>query len=131
MVREFPQEAYCHSRIAGNYNHSPTYVWDPPGGVLSPRMWNITFDPLLRCIKNKINPFFRGFGPKSSLCEPYGFADDIAMTFTGPDPNTLVLQAQPFIDMAVEWGGKNGLTFSTDKTTVFFSIGKMGLIWTH
>ena len=63
---------------------------------------------------------------KTSPFDPSGFADDIAMTFIGSDPNLLVVQAQPFIDMAVEWGGKNGLTFSTDKTTVVFFNRKNG-----
>ena len=33
---------------------------------------------------------------------------------------TLVDMAQPKIDMAVEWGAQNGLSFSVDKTTVVF-----------
>ena len=49
-----------------------------------------------------------------------GFADDGALCFRGIDPETLVEIAQPKINAAVEWGAKNGLTFSVDKTTAVF-----------
>ena len=55
----------------------------PQGGCLSPRAWNITFDPLLQQLKDS--------GP----CDPMAFADDIDLTFIGIDPNSLVRIAQP------------------------------------
>ena len=88
----------------------------PQGGVLSPRVWNITFDPLLRNIKNDGGP-----------CVPIAFADDIALILEGKDPKMLVQLAQPYINKAVEWGGNNGLSFSTDKTTVGFFNKKTSL----
>ena len=85
----------------------------PQGGVLSSRIWNLAFDPLLKLLNN------------SSPCAPVGFADDGALCFRGIDPGTLVEIAQPKINQAVEWGANNGLTFSVDKTTaVFFSRQK-------
>ena len=83
------------------------------GGVLSSRIWNLAFDPLLKLLNN------------NSPCAPVGFADDGALCFRGIDPETLVEIAQPKINQAVEWGANNGLTFSVDKTTaVFFSRQK-------
>ena len=48
------------------------------GGVLSSRIWNLAFDPLLRFL-NDNNP-----------CSPVGFADDGALCFKGICPHTLV-----------------------------------------
>ena len=49
-----------------------------------------------------------------------GFADDGALCFRGFCAETLIDMAQPKINMAVEWGAQNGLSFSKDKTTVVF-----------
>ena len=72
--------------------------------MLSSRIWNLAFDPLLKLLNHA----------------PVGFADDGALCFRGIDPETLVEIAQPKINAAVEWGAQNGLTFSVDKTTVVF-----------
>ena len=71
----------------------------PQGGVLSSRIWNLAFDPLLKLLNHE------------SPCAPVGFADDGALCFRGFCPSTLVDIAQPKIDMAVEWGAQNGLFF--------------------
>ena len=85
----------------------------PQGGVLSSRIWNLAFDPLLKLLN------------QNSPCAPVGFADNGALCFRGIDPVTLVEIAQPKINQAVAWGAKNGLSFSVDKTTaVFFSRQK-------
>ena len=84
-------------------------MWDPSrGGVLSSRIWNLAFDPLLKLLN------------QNSPCAPVGFADDRALCFRGICADTLVEMAQPKIDQAVEWGAQNGLSFSVDKTTVVF-----------
>ena len=75
----------------------------PQGGVLSSRIWNLAFDPLLKLLNHE------------SPCAPVGFTDDGALCFRGIDPETLVEIAQPKINAAVEWGAQNGLTFSVDK----------------
>ena len=75
----------------------------PQGGVLSSRVWNLAFDPLLKLLN------------ANSPCSPVGFADDGALCFIGICPHTLIQIAQPFLDKAVEWGAQNGLTFSVDK----------------
>ena len=80
----------------------------PQGGVLSSRIWNLAFDPLLKLLN------------QNSPCAPVGFADDGALCFRGFCAETLIDMAQPKINMAVEWGAQNGLSFSKDKTTVVF-----------
>ena len=66
----------------------------PQGGVLSSRIWNLAFDPLLKLL-NSNSPY-----------APVGFADDGALCFRGFDPETLVELAQPKINQAVRMGGK-------------------------
>ena len=69
----------------------------PQGGVLSSRIWNLSFDPLLKLLN------------ENSPCSPVGFADDGALCFRGIDPNTLVDNAQLKLNQAIEWGAQNGL----------------------
>ena len=83
------------------------------GSHLSSRICNnLAFDPLLRLLN------------QNSPCSPVGFADDGALCFRGICPNTMVEMAQPYINMAVEWGAQNGLSFSVDKTSVVFFTRK-------
>ena len=82
----------------------------PQGGVLSIRIWNLAFDPLFKLLNN------------NSPCAPVGFADNGALCFRGFDPETLVELVQSKINEALEWGAKNGLTFSVDKTTAVFFL---------
>ena len=80
----------------------------PQGGVLSSRIWNLAFDPLLKLLND------------NSPCSPVGFADDGALSFMGFDPNTMVANAQTSLNLAIDWGAQNGLTFCPKKATVFF-----------
>ena len=89
----------------------------PQGGVLSSRIWNLAFDPLLKLLN------------ENSPCSPVGFADDGALCFRGIDPNTLVDNAQLKLNQAIEWGAQNGLSFSADKTTVVFFSRKYNLLF--
>ena len=87
---------------------SCTLCGTPQGGVLSSRIWNLAFDPLLKLLN------------QNSPCAPVGFADDGALCFRGICAETLVDMAQLKINQAIEWGAQNGLSFSVDKTTVVF-----------
>ena len=80
----------------------------PQGGVLSSRIWNLAFDPLLKLLND------------NSPCSPVGFADDGALSFMGIDPNTMVANAQTSLNLAIDWGAQNGLSFCPKKTTFFF-----------
>ena len=84
----------------------------PQGGVLSSRIWNLAFDPLLKLLND------------NSPCSPVGFADDGALSFMGIDPNTMVANAQTSLNLAIEWGAQNGLSFCPKKTTVVFFTRK-------
>ena len=84
----------------------------PQGGVLSSRIWNLAFDPLLKLLND------------NSPCSPVGFADDGALCFMGIDPNTMVANAQKHLNLAIEWGAQNGLSFCPKKNTVVFFTRK-------
>ena len=88
----------------------------PQGGVLSSRIWNLAFDPLLKLLN------------ENSPCSPVGFADDGALCFRGIDPNTMVDNAQYKLNQAMEWGAQNGLTSCADKTTVVFFTRKYNFV---
>ena len=83
----------------------------PQGGVLSSRIWNLAFDPLLKLLND------------NSPCSPVGFADDGALSFMGIDPNTMVANAQTSLNLAIDWGAQNGLTFCQKKTGFFSPEG--------
>ena len=111
MIRwymNFKKKQDCNCWSAWGQTIYQTCLWNTPRGVLSSRIWNLAFDPLLKLLNHE------------SPCAPVGFADDGALCFRGIDPETLVDIAQPKINKAVEWGAQNGLTFSVDKTTVVF-----------
>ena len=53
-----------------------------------------------------------------------GFADDGALCFMGIDPDTMAANAQKQLNLAIDWGAQNGLSFCPDKTTVVFFTRK-------
>ena len=81
------------------------------GGVLSPIVWNLAFDELLK-IGNE------------GACTVGGFADDACFIISGVDPVTLQLRAQEVIDTAVNWGRSVGLSFNAKKTAVILFTHK-------
>ena len=109
VVHKFPKNRTSIAEVLGVMLAIRPVCGTPQGGVLSSRIWNLAFDHLLKLLN------------QNSLSAPVEFADDGALCFKGICPNTLVEIAQPKINMAVEWGAQNGLSFSVDKTTVFSS----------
>ena len=81
----------------------------PQGGVLSSRIWNLAFDPLLKLLND------------NSPCNPVGFADDGALSFMGIDPNTMVANAQTSLNLAIDWGLKMVSLSAQKKLLLFFS----------
>ena len=77
----------------------------PQGGVLSPIIWNLEFNPVLTQSDRQ---------PEESE----GFADDLEMTVCGKDPVTMVSQMQVAIRRAEGWAIGRGLAFSVAKMQV-------------
>ena len=72
--------------------------------ILSPVVWNMVFDGLLRQLE------------KVPGIKQRGYVDDGVFLVAGCCPNTLVELAQPAINAAVAWGSNTGLKFSSKKT---------------
>jgi ribonuclease HI len=82
----------------------------PQGGVLSPVLWNLAFDSVLRIFDQ---------GPIKAS----GYADDLALIARGPDIDTLVSITQQAIDKVTAWGRGQGLKFSASKSVaVVFTL---------
>ncbi len=67
----------------------------PQGGVLSPILWNLAFDALLKKFDK---------GP----VEIYGYADDACLITTAYKPETARKRMQTAVDRCVAWGDKQG-----------------------
>ncbi len=75
----------------------------PQGGVLSPLMWNLAFEDLLKSFEDS----------PVNIC---GFADDAGLIISGKSLPLLQSRMQQAIDKAINWGQNAGLTFSPSKT---------------
>ena len=84
----------------------------PQGGVLSSRIWNLAFDPVLKLLN------------ENSPCSPVGFADDGALCVRGIDPNTLVDNAQLKLNQAIEWGAQMASPSLLIKQLWFFFLSR-------
>jgi hypothetical protein len=76
----------------------------PQGGILSPLLWNLVMNNLFSFTRNKIP------------CDLQGFADDLILTASGFDADTLRDVTQRSLNAIEEWCLDNDLTISTDKT---------------
>ena len=77
----------------------------PQGGVLSPIAWNLVFDELLDLYK-------------VGSVRATGFADDAGLLITGNKPREMMEKMQRAVNKAIDWGNRNGLSFSAPKTVV-------------
>ena len=75
----------------------------PQGGILSPVVWNVALDLLMRKFADK-------------PIKPRAYADDIFVNIGGVDLSTMVCQMQKVINEIVEWGNGNNLYFNPGKT---------------
>ena len=80
----------------------------PQGSCLSPKIWSILMDELLRQFDN-------------SAVTATAFADDLLVYCKGISANTCAEVLQQGIKKALLWGAQNSLTFVPEKTkTIFF-----------
>ena len=79
----------------------------PQGGIISPVIWNLVFESFIELYTK---------GPVKVRC----FADDACLTIGGIDCSTMVDIMQPQLDIASNWGSKEGLIFVPSKTSAIF-----------
>jgi len=92
------------------------HLGTPQGGVLSPLMWNIVFEDLLKEFENN---------SRVAIC---GYADDAALIVTGTNLMHMRYLMQLAIDKAVEWSHNAGLTFSKTKTLAMIFSKKRNVV---
>ena len=84
----------------------------PQGGVLSPIIWNMVMNTLLKQFSS---------GPVKAI----GYADDVMLVSSGPDAIISGQHIQGALDKVLEWGERRGLTFNPKKTqAVLFTLRK-------
>ena len=76
----------------------------PQGGILSPLLWNLVMNNLFSFTRNKIP------------CDLQGFADDLILTASGFDADTLRDVTQRSLNAIEAWCIDNDLKISTSKT---------------
>ena len=108
--------AYLRGRSATAELHGSSYqcklvYGTPQGGVLSPLLWNLAFDGLLR-------KFDRG--PVRAI----GYADDAALLIKGIDLPTMSSIMQEALQTAEKWSKRAHLSFSPQKSVVVFFTRK-------
>ena len=74
----------------------------PQGGVLSPLIWNLIFDTLIREL---LPPLMASI-----------FADDLALLGSGVDQDAIRDRLQEALDKVSDWGRIQGLTFCPEKS---------------
>ena len=80
----------------------------PQGGILSPLLWNIVIDTLLKSLQN--------FVRSDELAQ--GFADDLVTITLGPSLPSLISRMQLIVNHIKDWCDLNELQLSTDKTSL-------------
>lgn len=79
----------------------------PQGGILSPLLWVLVADRLLRTLRTSYPQVYSA-----------GYADDIAVLSRGPDDSIVREHAQACLKLANKWAKDVGLGLAVDKTVV-------------
>ena len=78
----------------------------PQGGVLSPFIWNIVFDPIIKELAK------RNGGQ--------AFADDLLIVQVGENIDILTRRTEELVNQVVKWCNNIGLTIAAEKTEIIF-----------
>jgi ribonuclease HI len=87
----------------------------PQGGVLSPVLWNLAFDDVLKLVDD-------------SSITACGYADDLALIGRGLDTGTVIHNMQQVLNKVTRWGTSQGLRFSPSKS-VAIAFTRKTLPW--
>lgn len=84
----------------------------PQGGILSPLMWNIFFDPLLVKLQSATNRVI-------------GYADDLCILEAHYSPHETLLRAQEALRIMEDWSHRNRMEFCPKKSeNLIFTWGR-------
>lgn len=110
-IHEMLKNRYLNSSLRRAYIRKQCIKGCPQGGVLSPLLWNLVADGLLR----KLNSL--GF-------PSYGFADDYLTMIVGLCVNTIFDLMQQALREIEEWCSEIGLSVNPNKTTLVLFTNK-------
>ena len=97
--------------LNGSTLSTPVTKGCPQGSILSPLLWNVYVDEIFRL-------------PLPSGMRIFGFADHIAIWKTEANVVNLQQNLQKAIDSILQWGKKQRLTFSENKTEMIIFTRK-------
>ena len=75
----------------------------PQGGSLSPFLWNIVINPLIKIIENN--------GVRASV-----FADDVAILVSGHSWDDVATKSNKLLEIVNKWASNNALKFNSEKS---------------
>ena len=110
------QNRYSESSLKGETILMRPILGSQQGAIISPLSWNLVFEGFLDLHKS---------GP----VQAQAFADDGVLYIVGKDPSVMLDLMQEALNKTAQWGVKNGLTFSAEKTTAMFFHRKYK--WKH
>jgi len=106
---------FAHSDVSGAKLFIQHSRGVPQGGILSPTMWNIFFDPLLEALWNDDNMVI-------------GYADDLCVLQTHRSPMETMLKSQAAIRIMEQWSQRTKLEFCKTKSEyITFNWGRVDL----
>ena len=76
----------------------------PQGGVVSPLLWNLIIDELIRVLNSKTR--------LKVVC----YADDVLLLYAGKDISRTAFEIQKGLNIIEDWAKESGLTFNPSKT---------------
>jgi hypothetical protein len=88
----------------------------PQGGVLSPLLWNMVVDGLLRRLYN-------------AHYQAQGYADDVVLLQKGKFVSTLCDRMQGALNCVENWCREKGLSVNADKTTMVLFTNNRKTFW--
>ena len=94
------EHQYIHNLNQGN----------PQGGIISPSLWNLSYDSLIKKITKKS----KGDMPVNFVC----YADDALLQVRGTEVKEMEKLAQELLQEVFQWGNETGLKFNATKTEV-------------
>ena len=108
----FLSKRYAETELNGETIVSELDRGTPQGDVISTTVWNVSYDPMLRDINIK------------TVCKGTGFADDSIVLMKGKFLIDVIREVQKALNIAIEWGNRNGLQFNASKTEALIFTDK-------
>ena len=113
-MKNVVEERHVQTELLGVKRWRTANRGTPQGGVLSPIIFNMSLDGLLRSVTSEHNGI-----------HIQAYADDVTLLVTGDKERVMKRRMQSALETVWNWGQKSGLTINPDKTeVVVFTLRK-------